>query len=102
MITTKQRAYLRAMANGLETILQIGKGGISPNLVAQVKDALEAREIIKLCVLETAPVTAREAAQELADSARAEIVQVIGNRFTLYKRNEKEPRITLPKAVRKA
>jgi len=101
MITTKQRAYLRSLANPLEPILQVGKGGIVPNLVAQVKDALAAREIIKLSVLETSPVNAREAAVSLADSARADIVQVIGNRFTLYKRNEQKPVIELPKASRK-
>ena len=89
MITTKQRAYLRGLANSEEPILQVGKGGIVPNLVVQVKDALEARELIKMSVLETSPVSAREAAIELAGSARADVVQVIGNRFVLYKRNEK-------------
>ena len=101
MITTKQRAYLRGLANPLDPIFQVGKGGITPNLVVQVKDALAAREIIKMSVLETSPVTAKEAAQELADSARADVVQVIGNRFTLYKRNEKDPTIVLPKAKKK-
>ena len=101
MITSKQRAFLRGMANTLDPILQVGKGGIVPNLVEQVKDALDARELIKMSVLENSPVTAREAAQSLADSARADIVQVIGNRFVLYKRNEKEPVIVLPKASKK-
>ena len=101
MITTKQRAFLRGMANTLDPILQIGKGGIVPNLVRQVKDALEARELIKMSVLETSPVTVREAAQSLADCAGCDVVQVIGNRFVLYKRSEKEPKIELPKAKRK-
>lgn len=101
MITTKQRAYLRGLANSLDPVFQVGKGGIVPNLVEQVKDALAAREIIKMSVLETSPVTAREAAQQLADSARADVVQVIGNRFTLYKRNEQDPAIILPKAAKK-
>ncbi len=101
MITTKQRAYLRGLANSLEPVFQIGKGGITPNLVVQVKDALAAREIIKLSVLETSPVTAKEAAEELAVSATADIVQVIGRKFTLYKKNEKEPKIELPKAGRR-
>ena len=89
------------MANTFDPILQVGKGGIVPNLVEQVKDALRARELIKMSVLETSPVTAREAAQSLADSARCDIVQVIGNKFILYKKNEKEPIIELPKAKRK-
>lgn len=98
MITTKQRAYLRGLANPLEPIFQIGKGGITANLVVQVKDALAAREMIKLSVLETSPITAKEAAEKLAVSATADIVQVIGRKFTLYKKNEKEPKIELPRA----
>ena len=101
MITSKQRAFLRGMVNTLDPILQVGKNGIVPNLVEQVKDALNARELIKMSVLETSPISAREAAQSLADSARCDIVQVIGNKFSLYKRNEKEPKIELPKAKRK-
>ncbi len=91
MITSKQRATLRSQSNGLETIFQIGKGGISDMLVQQVNDALKAREMIKLRVLENAPVFAQEAAQELAEKCGAEIVQVIGSRFILFKRNPKKP-----------
>ncbi len=101
MITTKQRAFLRGLANPLEPIFQVGKGGITPNLIVQVKDALAAREMIKLSVLETSPITAKEAANELAASATADVVQVIGRKFTLYKRNEKEPKIELPRALKK-
>ena len=91
MSTSKQRATLRSQSNGLETIFQIGKGGISDMLVQQVNDALKAREMIKLRVLENAPVFAREAAQELAEKCGAEIVQVIGSRFILFKRKPKKP-----------
>lgn len=91
MITSKQRANLRSQSNGLETIFQIGKGGINDMLVQQVQDALVAREMIKLHVLENAPVLAREAAQQLAEKTGAEIVQVIGTRFILFKRNPKKP-----------
>ena len=91
MITSKQRAYLRGLANKITPIFQIGKGGISDMLVQQVNDALKAREMIKLRVLENAPVFAREAAQELAEKCGAEIVQVIGSRFILFKRNPKKP-----------
>ena len=91
MITSKQRAALRSWSNGMETIFQIGKGGISDTLVKQVNDALKAREMIKLRVLENAPVFAREAAQQLAQECGAEIVQVIGSRFILFKRNPQKP-----------
>ena len=90
MITSKHAA-LRSQSNGMETIFQIGKGGISDMLVQQVEDALKAREMIKLRVLESAPVFAREAAQELAEKCGAEIVQVIGSRFILFKRNPEKP-----------
>lgn len=95
MITSKQRAKLRGLANSMDTILQIGKGGIVDSTVTQVDDALIARELIKLRVLETCPVTAREAAQTLAERLNTEIVQVIGMRFVLYRRNRKNPQIEL-------
>ena len=95
MITSKQRAKLRSLANPIDTILQVGKGGIEENLIIQVADALKARELIKMRVLETAPVDAREAAQILAEKTKSDVVQVIGTRFVLYKRNEKKPVIEL-------
>ncbi len=95
MITTKQRAKLRAIANGIETIFQVGKGGINETFAAQVDDALRAREIVKIKVLENSLYTAREAAGQLSEMTGADVVQVIGNRFVLYKRNEKEPVISL-------
>ncbi len=91
LITSKQRAALRSQSNGMETIFQIGKGGVSDTLVQQVNDALKAREMIKLRVLENAPVFAKEAAQQLAEQCGAEIVQVIGSRFILFKRNPQKP-----------
>lgn len=81
------------MANGIETIGQVGKDGISDNLVTQVKDALAARQLVKYRVLETAPYTAKEAANELAVACGAEVVQVIGYRFVLYLADKKEPLI---------
>jgi len=98
MLSSKQRAELRALANPIETILQVGKGGINDNLIQQVADALAARELIKLHCLETAPDFARETAQQLAEATRSDVVQVIGNRFVLYKRNEKNPKIVLSKS----
>lgn len=95
MITSKQRARLRGLANSMDTILQIGKGGIGESTLSQVDDALTARELVKLRVLETSPVTAREAAAGLAEKLRADVVQVIGTRFVLYRRNDKKPQIEL-------
>ena len=95
MLTSKQRAQLRKLANGLDTIFQVGKDGVSEALVKQVDDALTARELIKLRVLETAPDFAKGTAQELAEAAGADVVQVIGSRFVLYRRNPKEPKIHL-------
>lgn len=91
MITTKQRATLRGFANKLEVILQIGKGGITSTVLKQTNDALNAREMIKCKVLDNSGINARDAAQELAEAAQAEIVQTIGSRFVLYKQNVKEP-----------
>lgn len=95
MLTSKERATLRGLANSLETILQVGKGGIGPQLIKQVDDALEARELIKGRVLETAPAFAREVAEELATATQSEVVQVIGTKFVLYRRNRKDPKIVL-------
>lgn len=95
MITTKQRAHLRGLANSIETIAQIGKGGLSDATVALCDDALTARELVKMRVLETAPQSAREAASELAERLNADVVQVIGSRFVLFRRNAEKPVVTL-------
>lgn len=85
MLNSRQRAQLRGLANGIETIFQVGKSGVGDQLKKQVGEALEARELIKLRVLESAPVTAREAAEDVAAAAGADVVQVIGTRFILYR-----------------
>lgn len=97
MLTSKQRAYLRSLAQSEDTIVMVGKGGMSPEIIKQADDALTARELIKGKALETAPLSAREAAEELAAATGSEVVQVIGAKFVLYRRNEKEPKIVLPK-----
>ena len=86
-LTSKQRAQLRGIANGIDTIVHIGKEGISDNLVKQANDALEAREIIKCKVLENSMLTAREACSQLAKLTRSEEVQVIGTKFVLYRQH---------------
>lgn len=90
-MTGKQRAALRGMANTIDTILYIGKDGIGENTVQQALDALKARELIKGCVQQGAPMTAKEALTELCERTEAEPVQFIGRRFVLYKRNEENP-----------
>ncbi len=92
MLTSKQRARLRSMANSIDTIGQVGKGGIVDATITQVDDALKARELVKFRVLETCPFTAREAAVELAEKTGADVVQVIGYRFVLYRNNPKKPK----------
>ncbi len=100
-LTSKQRSQLRGLAAAEDTIIQVGKGGITDNLIASVSDALKARELVKGKVLENSILTAREACDALAEACRAEQVQVIGTKFVLYKRNEKEPKIELVKDKRK-
>ncbi len=99
-LTSKQRAQLRALANGLDTIVQIGKDGIGDAQVKQADEALTARELIKCRVLESAMLTAREACEELARRTRSEPVQVIGSRFVLYRMShdkDKKDKIVLVK-----
>lgn len=95
MLTSKQRAALRALANTADTLFQVGKQGVTETLQKQADDALTKRELIKLRVLETAPVDAREAAQTLAEALRADVVQVIGTRLVLWRQNEEHPVIQI-------
>ena len=97
MITTKQRAYLRGLANGTDVVLQIGKGGITDQTIKQLNDVLEARELVKIQCLETSFISPREAAQQTAEICRADIVQVIGTKYILYRPRKKDPKIVLKK-----
>ena len=99
-LTSKQRAQLRALANGIDPIVIVGKDGLGDNLIAQLNDALEARELVKGRVLETSPLTAREACEQLSKLTRSEPVQVIGSIFVLYRqshRKDKKDKIVLVK-----
>ena len=104
-LTSKQRAQLRGLANGIDTILQVGKDGIGENLIKQADDALEAREIIKGKVLDNnLDYDARTAAEELARATRSEVVQVIGTKFVLYREThskQKKKRIQLVRERKK-
>lgn len=90
-MTSKERAALRAQANSLDPIIQIGKEGISDNLIMQIDDALDVRELLKVRVhLETAPESPREFANKLAEALQAEVIQVIGGVIVLYRKIDKE------------
>lgn len=95
MLTSKQRAYLRSLAVHLDTIFQIGKGGINENMTEQISNALEARELIKLRVLDNSGYTSREAAEELAELTGSQVVQTVGTRFVLYRESKKNKKIEL-------
>ncbi|MDL2216019.1 YhbY family RNA-binding protein [Ruminococcaceae bacterium OttesenSCG-928-N02] len=90
MLTSKQRATLRAQANGQPVLFQVGKEGVTENLIKQTQSALDARELIKLRTLEASGFTAREAADALAQGTGADVVQVIGSCFVLYLQKAKE------------
>lgn len=95
-MTSKQRAYLRGLANSIDPIFQIGKSGLSENLLKQLDDALEARELIKITVLETAPDSAKALSFEIAESTNSAVIQVIGNKITLFRQRKKDSKIDLP------
>lgn len=95
-MTSKQRAYLRGLANTLQPIFQIGKSGISDNLIKQLDDALEARELIKISVLETAPDNVKDLEENIAKATNSICVQTIGNKITLYRARKKDSKIILP------
>ncbi len=95
MITSKQRAKLRSLAVNEPTIMQIGKGGLGENLIKTVSDALEARELIKLAVLENSDETPRSAADALSEATGAEVVAVTGRKIVLYRESEKHKKIEI-------
>ncbi|MGI5884240.1 MAG: YhbY family RNA-binding protein [Candidatus Spyradocola sp.] len=94
-LTSKQRAQLRALSNGFDPVVYIGKDGITPNLSKQAWDALEARELIKVQVLKNAPYEAREACGLLCEAVHADPVLCVGNRFVIYRPARKDPKILL-------
>lgn len=95
-MTSKQRAYLRGLANTIQPIFQIGKSGISDNLIKQLDDALEARELIKISVLETSPNDVKSIGEQISNLTNSIFVQAIGNKITLYRARKNDSRITLP------
>ena len=90
MLTSKQRATLRGLANSMQSVTQIGKGGVTDEVCRCIETALDSHELIKLSVLETAPLTAREAADTVAEKLGADVVSVIGRKFVLFRVSTKE------------
>ncbi len=97
MLTGKQARYLRSLAHHLEPIMQIGKGGVTENLLDQVGLALEARELIKLSVLTNSDLTVEQAAQAVSSGTKSDVVQVIGRTIILYRRSQDHRKIELPR-----
>ena len=95
MLTSKQRAYLRSLSQKLDTIFQIGKGGITEETCRQIANALEARELIKARVLENSGYTAKDAAEEIASVIGCDVVSCVGTKFVLYKESQKKKKIEL-------
>lgn len=95
--TSKQRAYLRSLAQNLDPIFQIGKSAVSPEITAAVSEAFNTRELIKLTVLKNCPEDVKTAGQMIAEHTRSELVEVIGRKIVLYKRDQDDPQIILPR-----
>ena len=96
MLTGKQKRFLRSKAHHLDPIFQVGKGGVNENMIKQVADALEARELFKISVLQNCEEDKNVVARKLAEGTGAEIVQVIGNTIVLYKESVEKKQISLP------
>lgn len=96
MLTGKQKRFLRSQAHHLNPIFQVGKGGVNENMLAQLNDALEARELIKVSILQNCEWDKTEVAQAIVDGIQAELVQTIGNILVLYKESEENKKLILP------
>lgn len=96
MLTGKQRGFLRGLANGIPAIFQVGKNGLEPNSIRQFDEALEARELIKASVMRNSILSSREASETIASELNAEVIQVLGNRFVLYRESKNKKVIQLP------
>ena len=96
MLTGKQRAYLRSLAHNIDPIFQIGKNGIEENFLIQVSQALEARELIKIKVLENSGLETREASDIICAKLKCEGIQAIGNKMVIYKKSKNKPKIEIP------
>ena len=97
MLTGKQKRYLRSLAHHLDPIFQVGKGGVNDNMIKQISEALEVRELIKISVLKNSIEDADVAAEAIAKGTKAELVQLIGHTIVLYKESKENKEIILPR-----
>ena len=97
MITSKQRSYLRSLAHNIDPTVYIGKAGVTENVIKEIDQCLEARELVKIKLQEGAELDAKTVANELAPGLRAEFVQAIGRKFTLYRESKENKQIELPR-----
>mgnify|MGYP005609569365 FL=1 len=96
MLTGKQKRFLRSTAQHLTPILQVGKGGVNDNMISQISDALEARELLKVSILQNCDVDKNTVAEELVRGTKAELVQLIGHTVVLYKESKENKQLVLP------
>ena len=96
MLTGKQKRFLRSKVHHLDPIFQVGKGGVNENMIKQISEALEARELFKISVLQNCEEDKSTVADQLAEGTGADIVQIIGNTIVLYKESVEKKQITLP------
>ncbi|MBS5794566.1 MAG: ribosome assembly RNA-binding protein YhbY [Clostridiales bacterium] len=97
MLNSKQRAYLRGLSNKIDPIFQIGKGGVSPELIEAIDEALEARELIKCTVLNNCMEDIKYIASAISERTKSDVVQVIGKKVVIYRQSKEKPVIELPK-----
>jgi len=96
MLTSKQRSFLRAKANNMDSIFQLGKGGVSENVINQIDEALESRELIKITVLSNSEFTARQASDVICSMLKCDGIQSIGSKMVLYRKSSRKPKIEFP------
>ena len=96
MLTGRQKRFLRAEANRIKSIFQVGKTGVNENMTKQINEALEKRELLKIHVLQNCMEDKHTVAKQIVEATDAELVQVIGNQFVLYKESEENQQIELP------
>ncbi|MBQ6901217.1 MAG: ribosome assembly RNA-binding protein YhbY [Firmicutes bacterium] len=98
MITSKQRSYLRSLAHNIDPVVYIGKAGVTENVIKEIDQALEARELVKVKIQEGCELAAKDVANDILPQLEAEFVQAIGRKFTLYRESKENKQIELPKA----
>ena len=95
-ITSKQKQYLKGLGHGIKPVIQVGKEGISEKVLSSISKALDDHELIKVTILENSDLDRKEASQIISENTDSELVQVLGRKFLLYKKNKENPKITLP------